>query len=119
MALQTFNQLQNRWPSSAEAGEAKDFRVRAEEKLAKKQLYLAGFYLKQKKYFPALKRLEALNNEQTPMELRREALYKLGVVHLKMKNPDIARQAFERLVSENIDDEYQRKSKNKLSEISK
>lgn len=119
MALQTFNLLQNRWPDSSEAKEARDFRTRAEEKLAKKQLYLANFYIKQKKYFPALKRLESLNTDQTPAQLRREALYKLGTVHLKMKNADIAKLAFEKIVSENINDDYQRKAQNKLNEISK
>ncbi|MEZ4845647.1 MAG: outer membrane protein assembly factor BamD [Bdellovibrionota bacterium] len=117
LALSTFNQLQSRWPNSDEAKQAEEFKNKAEEKLAKKQLYLANFYISQKKYFPALKRLESLNNDQTPNNLRREALYKLGVVHLKMKNPDIAKMAFEKVVEQNIDDKYQRKAQSRLKEI--
>jgi|JI10StandDraft_1071094.scaffolds.fasta_scaffold39298_2 outer membrane protein assembly factor BamD len=117
LALQTFNQLQNRWPTSQEAIDSKEFKNRAEEKLAKKQLYLAGFYMRQKKYFPALKRLEALNNDQTPVPLRREALYNLGLVHLKMKNPDVAKMAFQKVVDENVDDDFQKKAKHRLYEI--
>lgn len=117
IALQTFNQLINRWPNTPEANEAKELRSRAEEKLARKQLYLAGFYIGQKKYFPAIKRLEALNTESTPTPLRREALYKLGVVHMKMKNPEIARAAFEKLVTENVNDEYQKKAMRRLQSL--
>ncbi len=117
LALQTFRQLEGRWPDSKEAADSKEFKERADQKLAGKQMYLANFYIGQKKYFPALKRLENLNNEATPQPLRREALYKLGVVHLKMKNPDIAKQAFEKLVSENIDDKYQNKAKSRLAKL--
>ena len=117
IALQTFSQLQNRWPNSPEAAASKESSQRAEQKLAKKQLYLAGFYMKQKKYYPALKRLESLNNDETPTELRREALYKLGVVHLKMKNPDIAKMAFEKVINEKVDDKYQKKAQDRLSNL--
>lgn len=117
LALQTFSQLQTRWPNSKEAADSQEFKQRAEEKLAKKQLYLAAFYTKQKKYYPALKRLESLNNDDTPAGLRREALYRLGVVHLKMKNPDVAKMAFEKVLAENIDDKYQSKAKRRLSNL--
>lgn len=117
LALQTFNQLTNRWPKSKEATDSETFKDRAEEKLAKKQLYLANFYIGQKKYFPALKRLESLNKDEMPQPLRREALYKLGFVHYKMKNFDIAKMAFEKIAAENLDDKYQRKAKNYLHTI--
>jgi outer membrane assembly lipoprotein YfiO len=117
IALNTFNQLQNRWPNSAEAKESQEFKSKAEEKLAKKQLYLAGFYTRQKKYFPALKRLESLNTDQTPNNLRREALYRLGVVHVKMKNPDVAKMAFEKIIEQNIDDAFQKKAKRHLAKL--
>jgi outer membrane protein assembly factor BamD (BamD/ComL family) len=61
--------------------------------------------------------LESLNTDQTPNHLRREALYKLGLVHLKMKNTDIAKMAFEKVVEQNINDDYNRKAKTKLSKI--
>jgi outer membrane protein assembly factor BamD len=117
LSLLTFNQLQNRWPTSQEAIESKEFKTRAEEKLARKQLYLASFYMKQKKYYPALKRLEALNNSEAPPELRRESLYNLGLVHLKMKNLDVAKMAFERVVEENINDDFQKKAKHQLNNL--
>lgn len=117
VALVTFNQLQNRWPNSEEAKESQEFKQKAEEKLAKKQMYLASFYMKQKKYFPALKRLESLNTDQTPNNLRREALYRMGMIHLKMKNPDIAKMAFQKVVDQDIDDGFDRKAKNRLKNI--
>ncbi len=117
LALQTFNQLENRWPNSKEAADSKTFRDRADEKLANKQMYLANFYIGQKKYYPALKRLESLNKDETPQPLRREALYKLGIVHIKMNNPDIAKQAFEKLIAEKIDDKYDGKAKGRLSSL--
>jgi outer membrane protein assembly factor BamD len=117
LALETFRQLQSRWPNSDEAKESIEFKNKAEEKLAKKQLYLAGFYIRQKKYFPALRRLETLNTDQTPNNLRREALYKLGVVHLKMNNPDIAKMAFQKVLDQDINDGYQKKATRQLSKL--
>lgn len=115
--LMTLQQLKNRWGETQEAKDAEEFISKGEEKLAKKQMYVANFYIGQKKYFPALKRLENLNKDQTPQPLRREALYKLGYVHYKMKNPDIAKLAFEKVIAENIDDKYDTKSKSYLSKI--
>jgi outer membrane protein assembly factor BamD len=119
MGQRTLDELVRRWPNSTEASEAKTYLSKAQEKLAKKQLYLAGFYTRQKKYFPAIKRLESLNNDETPPELRREALYKLGFVHMKMKNNDIAKMAFQRILEQNLDDSYQRKAKKYLAKLSK
>lgn len=116
-ALLTLNQLVTRWPNSKEAQDAKPYIEHAQEKLAKKQMYIANYYIGQRKYFPALKRLESLNSDETPAELRREALYKLGFVHYKMKNLPIARSAFEKIVDEKIDDKYQLRAKSYLARI--
>lgn len=116
-ALMTLNQLVTRWPGSKEAEDAKQYIERAEEKLAKKQMYIANFYIGQRKYFPALKRLETLNTDTIPAELRREALYKLGYVHYKMKNTPVAKAAFEKVIDEKIDDKYQSRAKRYLEKL--
>ena len=116
-ALATFSQLTSRWPNSDEAAQSRPFVREAEEKLARKKLYLANFYIGQHKYYPALRRLESLNSDDTPSPLRREALFKLGLVHLKMDNPSVARQAFQKLVDEKIDDKYQSKAERYLKKI--
>lgn len=117
LAVETLGQLTARWPESEYAKEGLELLDKANEKLARKKMYVANFYIGQKKYVPALKRLESLNNSQTPEGLRREAAFKLGYVHYKMNNMDIAKIAFERVIQENRNDPFTDRAKKFLSRI--
>lgn len=116
-ALNTFKELLRRWPGSSQAKESETYLEKCKLALAQRDLYVAGFYLKQNQYEAALQRLQAVRGNTDFHKLRAEAAYKLGYAYYKLKNPKSARKALEEVLQNPEAGKYRKKAKKLLGEL--
>lgn len=73
-AIDTYEELINQFPDSEHVAEAKEKRLDCLKKLADKELYIAQFYLKKKRWESALGRIEGLIKSHHGLGLDEKAL---------------------------------------------
>ncbi len=75
-ALESFNQIINRFPESKYARDSQQKIIFVKENIAAKHMDIALFYLNQKKYLAALNRYNIVINEYSQSKFTPEALYR-------------------------------------------
>lgn len=73
-AIETFDELIRQYPDSEYVAEAKEKRLDCLKKLAEKELYIANFYLKKKRWESALGRIDGLLTKHNGLGLDEKAL---------------------------------------------
>ncbi len=117
MALSNFEFLIANYPPSIFTEKAREKVKICRQKLAKKELYVAKFHYKKKKYQGAKARLEGVINLYQEADILDETLFYLGKSYLKLKEKDAARRVFTDLVQNYPDSKFSDKAKNALSEM--
>ena len=117
-ALSNFEFLIANYPPSILTEKAREKVKICREKLAAKELYIAKFHYKRKKYQGAKARLEGIVELYPEVDMLDEALFYLGKSHLKLGEMDLARRVFTDLVGNYPDSEFSDEAKEKLKEIS-
>ncbi|MCK5554533.1 MAG: outer membrane protein assembly factor BamD [Deltaproteobacteria bacterium] len=116
-ALSNFEFLMANYPPSVFTEKAREKANICREKLAEKELYIAKFYYKKKKYQGAKARLEAAVKLYPEVDIVDEVLFYLGRSYLKLGERDAARRVFRELVQNHPDSTFSNKARKALSEI--
>jgi outer membrane protein assembly factor BamD len=87
------------------------------EKLAEKELYIAKYYYKRKKYEGAKSRLQTMVEVYPEVEILDEALAYLGRSYRKLGEIDAARKVFTELVRNFPDSKYSGEARRNLNEL--
>ena len=117
-ALATFQQLLQRFPNSPNAQEAQNLIQRCKTRLAEHEVVVSSYYLKKKKYKPAIKRLEQLLSDFPDYYYRDEAFYYLGKAYFKTGQDDKTRQTFQLLFEQFPGSGFADKARTLLNESS-
>jgi outer membrane protein assembly factor BamD len=99
-ALREIDSFLERWSNSKYADKARQYRKQAVQSLAASELYVARFYLQRKKYRAVVWRVTGMLKDYGGTTLEPEALLMLGTAHARLREPDAARAAYERLIKE-------------------
>ena len=116
-AILYFEQVVNSYPNSDYAGSAGDHKIRCLQKLARKESYIANFYLKREKYQSALARFEQMLKKYSGIGLDARALFgaSKSAYHLKQLNK--ARTYYNQLQTHYAKSKWSRKAKIELGEL--
>jgi outer membrane protein assembly factor BamD len=117
MALSNFEFIIANYPPSIFTEKAREKVKICRQKLAKKELYVAKFHYKKKKYQGAKARLEGVINLYQEADILDETLFYLGKSYLKLEEKDAARRVFTDLVQNYPDSKFSDKAKNALSKM--
>jgi outer membrane protein assembly factor BamD len=99
-AHRELEQFVAKYPKSRYTEEARKMLMDIVHRLAEHELYVARFYWDRDRPMGTVLRLRNLLDRHAGTPLDGDALYLLGRAYLKVKMPDRARSAFERLVKE-------------------
>lgn len=99
-ALQTFQELVRRFPTSRDIQEASHLILRCKTRLAEHEVYVGAYYVKKKYYQPAITRLEAVLTSFPDYYYRDEVYFHLGKAFLETDQEDKAKDLFDRLCEE-------------------
>ena len=80
-ALENFNQIINRFPSSKYARDSEQKIILINENIAAKHMNIALFYLNQKKYFAAMNRYKKVIDNHSKSKFTPEALHRLVEIY--------------------------------------
>jgi outer membrane protein assembly factor BamD len=116
-ALSNFEFLMANYPPSVLTKKAREKAEICRERLAAKELYVAKFHYKRKKYRGAKARLEAAVKLYPEVEVLDEVLFYLGECCLKLGEWDTARRAFTDLVQSYPNSKFSDKAREALSKI--
>ena len=112
LALRQFKKVILNYPKTAYATDARFKIDLINEQMAGKEMYLARYYTKKEKWFPALYRLNnVLKNYQTTIFIE-EALHRLVEIHYKIGNIDTAKKYASILGYNYNDSDWYKKSYN-------
>lgn len=116
-ALSNFEFLIANYPPSIFTEKARGKAGICKEKLAAKELYVAKFHYKRKKYQGAKTRLEAAVKLYPEVDIVDEVLFYLGRSYLKLGERDAARSVFGELVRNHPDSTFSDKARKALREM--
>lgn len=116
-ALSNFEFLIANYPPSVFTEKAKEKANICREKLAEKDLYIAKFHYKRKKYQGARARLEATARLYPGVDIRDEVLFYLAKSYLELGERGAARRVFTDLVHNHPDSKFSGKAQKELSEM--
>jgi len=116
-ALSNFELLITNYPPSIFTKKAGEKVKICRKRLAEKELYVAKFYYKKKKYQGAKARIEAVVKLYPEMDILDEAFFYLGKSHLKLGETNAARGVFRDLVQNYPDSKFSDKAKEELKEL--
>ncbi len=105
-ALSNFEFLIASYPPSVFTGKAEEKARICREKLARKELYIAKYHFKRKKYQGAKGRLEAAVKLYPEVDIVDEVLFYLGRCHVKLGEWEGARAVFTNLVQHHPDSKF-------------
>ena len=105
-ALTAYQDLIRLYPTSEYAAQARDKIRLVKENLADHELVIGEFYLRYRLASAAVKRFEYLLDNYPAYTAKDKALLDLGVAYVRMRQPDKARETYERLAREFPDSEY-------------
>jgi outer membrane protein assembly factor BamD len=91
-ALEVYQNYLQQYPEGEDAARAKEKVVSLREQLARREFYVARYYLRQKKYDAALGRLLYLKEHYADIPLKGEPQYYLGLVYYRKKEAVEARR---------------------------
>ena len=91
-ALESFNQIINRFPESKYARDSQQKIIFVKENIAAKHMDIALFYLNQKKYLAALNRYNIVINEYSQSKFTPEALYREVEIYYTLGMMDDAKK---------------------------
>ncbi|MBI4040903.1 MAG: outer membrane protein assembly factor BamD [Deltaproteobacteria bacterium] len=97
-AIESFDRFLAAYPKSTYKKEAEAMRKESLLKLAQKELYIAEFYLKRKKYQSALGRFDEILKMYKNVGLDDEALYYQGVCYYELNEKNKAKRTFNLLL---------------------
>jgi len=116
-ALSNFEFLMANYPPSIFTEKAREKAKICREKLAAKELYVAKFHYKRKKYQGATARLELVVKLYPEVDVLDEVLFYLGKSYLKLGERGAARRVFRDLVQNYPDSTFSDEAKEDLSKI--
>ena len=116
-ALREIDAFIQHWPASKYVEKAKKFRGEAVRLLAENELYVARFYYKRDKYRAAAWRVEGLLKDYSGTALDPPALLLLGKAYERLKEPDKARSAWDRLIKEHPGAKEAREASGRISHL--
>ncbi|MFC1552755.1 outer membrane protein assembly factor BamD [Candidatus Latescibacterota bacterium] len=119
LAMDEFLRFLDNFPRSEFADEAQTRIDELSEKLAFKEYRNAEVYRKMKKYDAAIQYYRFVIRDYPRSVWADESQYGIGIVHLKQKNYEKAKEVFQRLVTTNVSEELKNKASKKLSYIEK
>jgi outer membrane protein assembly factor BamD len=99
-AKRIFEQLNLQFPENLYAGEVDTLILRCETRLADHEVYVGWFYLRTKKYEPAINRLEMVLSNFPDYHYRDEAYLHLIKAYIKTGAPDKAQMTFKQLAEQ-------------------
>ncbi len=115
-ALSNFEFLIANYPPSIFTEKAREKVKICRERLAARELYIAKFYYKRKKYEGAKARLAGIVNLYPEADMLDEALFYLGRSHLKLGERDPARNVFMELIENYPDSPFSDKAEDILKD---
>ena len=83
-ALESFNQVINRFPESKYARDSEQKIILIKENIAAKHMDIALFYLKQKKYLAAMRRYKKVIDDHSESKFTPEALHRLVEIYYSL-----------------------------------
>ena len=83
-ALQSFNQIINRFPYSEYTQDSQQKIIAIKENIASKHMNIGFFYLEKQKYFAALNRYKSVVDDHSTSKFVPEALYRLVEIYYKL-----------------------------------
>jgi outer membrane protein assembly factor BamD len=116
-ALSNFEFLIANYPPSVLTEKAREKVKICRERLAGKELYVAKFYYKKKKYQGAKARIETMMKLYPDVDVLDEALFYLGKSHLELGETDLARKVFTDLVGSYPDSKFSNEAKEELEDL--
>ncbi|MGD2071611.1 MAG: outer membrane protein assembly factor BamD, partial [Gemmatimonadota bacterium] len=105
-ALSAYQDLIRLYPTSEYAAQARDKIHLVKENLADHELVVGEFYLQYRLASAAVKRFEFLLENYPAYTAKDKALLDLGVAYVRTRQPEKARETYERLAREFPDSEY-------------
>ena len=115
--VEIFADFVTRFPNAPEVSEARKHLEASKRMLAKRELYVADFYLNQDAYRAALLRLEALHANTDFTDLQGEATYKLGFAYYKLKEAQKAKTLLSEVVRNPNASKYHDRARKLLNKI--
>ena len=91
-ALESFNQVINRFPKSKYARDSEQKIILIKENIAAKHMDIALFYLKQKKYLAAMRRYKKVIDDHSESKFTPEALHRLVEIYYSLGMIEDARK---------------------------
>ncbi len=119
LAIDEFNRFVDNFPRSEFVEEAQNYIEELREKLAFKEYKNAELYRKLKKYASAIQYYRFVIGDYPRSVWADESRYGMGLVYLKQKNYERAKEMFQRLVTTNVSEDLKNKSSKRLSYIEK
>jgi len=99
-AIESFETLNDKFPSSEYNAKGKEFIVEARKRLAEHEAYVADFYFRRKHYLSASYRYSALLKDFSQLGYDEESLYRLGQSYANVLMWGNAKDAYQRLLAE-------------------
>ncbi len=99
-ALKSFERMNREFPANPHSQEAENLMLRCRTRLADHEVYVGWFYLRTKKYQPAIKRLEAALNGFPDYYYRNEAYYYLIKAYIATDDLDKALETYQKLADQ-------------------
>ncbi|OGQ17667.1 MAG: hypothetical protein A3B70_08075 [Deltaproteobacteria bacterium RIFCSPHIGHO2_02_FULL_40_11] len=114
-ALETFQEFLDEFPHSKYAKEIKEKQKSANQQLAEKEMYIAEFYLKRKKYQAAAGRLEEILKKYRNLGFDEKALYYQGLCYYHMDKKNQATRVLNSFLSRFPESQFAGQAKELLS----
>lgn len=114
-AIRFFSEVLEKWPASKESAEAAPLLSKARRSLLRRELYVANFYRKQKKYDAAIARYNNVRSQTEFMDLSDESTYNVALAQFKNKQYEEAGKTLSTL--QNSNSNYYKKSRELEAQI--
>jgi outer membrane protein assembly factor BamD len=118
-SLRELNAFVEQYGDSPYAAEARKLIGECVKKLTDHEVYVAEFYLKNKKPYAAVGRLEGVLKDFPATKREPEIMLLLGKTYLKMEKPTEARATFVKLTTQHPEDSRAEKAKQYIQDIDK
>lgn len=116
-ALDVYELLITKYPQSEFVEQAKDYKSKTIQKIARKELYIADFYYKRKTFSSALGRYENIIQRFPSVGFRPKVLYRASYSALKSQDQAKARVYYNQLVKEYPKSSEAKKAKDIANEL--
>ena len=116
-AMESFETLINKYPSSEYVAKARELQIEAKKKLADHENFVADFYYQRKHYLSASYRYASLLKDFPNLGYDEEALFRLGVCYLNTQMFTNAKDAFNRFLTKFPESAYRGQVESNLKNI--